>query len=86
MDDRTTQNAPMHAVDHPLDSWAYGGYPTVMRELKCTKTQARLQVHQKIADYYRHTGDPIWKPIGNRGYARLRRAILAGRVLDNELR
>jgi hypothetical protein len=75
----------MDPVDHPLDWWAYGGYPAVMRELQCTKTQARHQVHSKIADYYQRTGDPKWRPIGNRGYAQLRRAILAGRVLDNDL-
>jgi hypothetical protein len=76
----------MDSVDHPLDYWADGGYPAVMRELGCTKAQARHQVHAKINDYFRRTGDPIWKPIGNRGYAQLRRAIMAGQVLDNELR
>lgn len=76
----------MDAVDHPLDWWAYGGYPAVMRELGCTKTQARHKVHQKIHDYYKRTGDPMWRPVGNRGHARLRRAIMENRVLDNELR
>jgi len=27
----------------------------------------------------------MWQPIGNRGYAALRRTIMAGRSLDNEL-
>lgn len=76
----------MDSVDHPLDYWAYGGYPAVMRELHCTKAQARHLVHQKIREYFLRTGDPIWKPIGNRGYAQLRRAIMENRVLDNELR
>ncbi len=75
----------MDAIDHPLDWWASGGYPMVMRELHCTKTIARHKVHHKIDEYYRRTGDPIWKPVGNHGYAQLRRAIMAGQVLNNEL-
>jgi hypothetical protein len=75
----------MDSVDHPLDWWAYGGYPAVMRELKCTKATARHKVHAAIAAYHKRTGNPIWRPVGNRGYAHLRRAIMAGRVLDNEL-
>jgi len=51
-----------------------------------SKTVARHKVHAKIDDYYQHTGDPIWKPVGNHGYAALRRAIMDGRVLDNDLR
>jgi hypothetical protein len=58
----------------------------VMRELKCTKAEARHRVRTKIVDYFQHTGDSIWHPIGNHGYANLRRAILAGLVQDNELR
>ena len=42
----------MDAVEHPLDWWTYGGYTAVMRELKCTKTQARQLVHAKMADYH----------------------------------
>lgn len=75
----------MDSVEHPLDWWAYGGYPAVMRELRCTRTVARHKVHVKIADYYRRTGDPIWRPAGTHGYAQLRRAIVAGRVLNNDL-
>lgn len=75
----------MDPVEHPIDWWAYGGYRMVMRELKCTKTVARHKVHAKIGEYFKRTGNPIWKPIGNHGYARLRRAINDNRVLDNEL-
>lgn len=75
----------MDAVGHPLDWWAYGGYQMVMRELKCTQTIARHKVRAKIDEYYSRTGDPMWKPVGNRGYAALRRTIMAGRSLDNEL-
>lgn len=75
----------MDAVEHPLDWWALEGYPAVIRELRCTKAEARHQVHQKITDYYLRTGDPLWRPIGNRGYAQLRRAIMENRALNNEL-
>ncbi len=75
----------MDAVKHPLDWWAYGGYPMVMRELGCIKTVARHKVRDQIDENFRRTGDAIWKPVGNRGFARLLRAILDGRVLDNEL-
>jgi hypothetical protein len=75
----------MDSVDHPLDWWAYGGYPAVMRERRCTKTVARHKVRKKIDDYYRRTSDPIWRPIGNRGHAQLRRATMAARVLDSDL-
>ncbi len=71
----------MDAVRHSLDWWAYGGYLAVMRELRCTKTTARHKVRAHINAYYERTGDPLWKPVGNRGFARLRRAILDGRVL-----
>jgi len=69
-----------------LDWWAYGGYPMVMRELGCTKTVARHKVRDQNGEYYRRTGDPIWKPVGNREFAALRRRIMEGLVLDNELR
>ncbi len=75
----------MDSVEHPLDWWAYGGYERVTRELRCTKAVARHKVHAKIDEYFLRTGDPIWKPIGNRGYTQLRRAIMDGRVLDNDL-
>jgi len=56
-----------------------------MRELSCTKTVARHKVPQKIDQYFKCTGDPIWKPIGHRGYAQLRRAIMDGHILNNDL-
>ena len=76
----------MDALEHPLDWWAYGGYDMVMRELGCTRTVARHKVRAKIDDYHRRTGDPMWQPIGNREYAALRRTIMSGRSIDNELR
>jgi hypothetical protein len=76
----------MDSVEHPLDWWTYGGYEAVTRELNRTKAHARHRVHHKIKDYFRRTGDPRWRPIGNRGYAELRRATMAGNVLDNGLR
>lgn len=75
----------MDPVDHPLDWWAWGGYPAVMRELGCPRATARRKVRAKIAEYRRCSGDPIWKPIGHRGYARLRRAIRDNGVLDHDL-
>ena len=75
----------MDSVEHPLDWWAYGGYRAVMRELRCTKTHARHLVHQKIREYHRRTGNPLWKPFGNRGYAQLRRAIMDDRAFNHDL-
>jgi hypothetical protein len=75
----------MDFVEHPLDWWAYGGYAEVMRRLGCTKPIARHKVHRKIAECFKRTGNSIWKPVGNRGCAELRRAIMAGRVLDDDL-
>lgn len=76
----------MDAVDHPLDWWAYGGHAEVARQLGCAPAFARRAVRRAMAFYFRRTGDPIWKPIGNQGYARLRRVIMANQALDNELR
>ena len=75
----------MDRVEHPLDWWAYGGYPMMMRELRCTKVVARHNVHAKISEYHRRTNHPLWRPIGHRGYAALRRAINENRPLNNEL-
>lgn len=75
----------MDSVDHPLDWWALGGYERVMHETGCTKPQARHAVHKAIADYFRRTGDPLWRPFGHRGYTQLKRANMDGPVLDNEL-
>ncbi len=76
----------MDTVNHPLELWANGGYPMVMRELKCTKTRARHRVHAKIAEFRRRTNDPLWGATGNHGYAQLRRAIMENRVLERDLR
>jgi hypothetical protein len=75
----------MDPLEHPLDWWAYGGYPAVMRELNCTEPAARRKVRLKIADYYHRTGNPLWKSIGHAGYERLRQSILSGTALANDL-
>jgi hypothetical protein len=75
----------MDAVEHPVDWWAVGGYALVMRELHCSESEARRRVRLKIRDYFQTTGDPIWQPRGSAGYANLRKAIVEGRVLDNDL-
>jgi hypothetical protein len=72
----------MVQVDHPLDWWATGGYPLVMRELRCSKAMARRRVHAALARGFRQTGDPRWKPYGHRGYAQLRRWIREGTETD----
>ncbi len=50
-----------------------------------SETIARHKVHAKIAEYFKHTSDPTWKPVGHRGYAQLRRTIMAGREMNNDL-
>jgi hypothetical protein len=80
-----TQNSGMDAVEHPLDWWAFGGYDLVRRELHCAEAEARRRVRLKFRDYHQVTGDPIWQPRGSAGYATLRRAILEGHVLFNDL-
>ena len=75
----------MDHLEHPLDWWAHGGYAEVMHRMNCTKPVARRTVNRKIAEFYQRTGDPIWKPIGNHGYATLRRAIMAHQILDHDL-
>lgn len=69
----------MDAVKHPLDWRAYGGYPEVVRQTGWTLPQARREVRKAIRAYG-------WHPIGHRGYQKLRRQIMAGGALDNELR
>ncbi len=75
----------MDSVEHPLDWWAYGGYLEVMRQLGCSHEQARRTVKQQIRSYFQRTGDQIWRPVGHRGYAQLRRAIMAGDLTDHDL-
>lgn len=68
----------MDAVKHPLDWWAVGGYDLVMRETGWNLPKARREVRKAM----RRDG---WHPMGHRGYEALRRQIMAGQVLDNEL-
>jgi hypothetical protein len=75
----------MDHVKHPLDWWAHGGYLAVMRKLGYSEAVARRKVRLKLRDYYLKTGDPVWKPLGSSGYAALRKAILDGRLLPNDL-
>lgn len=75
----------MDSVDHPLDWWALDGYERVMRETGLAKPQARHAVHKTIAEYHQRTNDLIWRPFGHRGYAQLKRAIMDGLVLNNDL-
>ena len=73
------------SIEHPLDWWAYGGYAEVMRQLGCTHAQARRTVKQHLKQHWRRTGDPIWRPVGHGGHARLRRAIMTGELIDHDL-
>lgn len=68
----------MDQVKHPLDWWAYGGYPKVMRETGWTLPKARREVRKTIKAYG-------FRPIGHRGYKELRRLIMDELVLDKEL-
>ncbi len=58
----------------------------VMRELGCTKAVARGKGRNQINEYYRRTGNPFWKPVGNRGFAALRRRIMEELVFANDPR
>jgi hypothetical protein len=68
----------MDQVAHPLDWWAYGGYAEVMRRTGWPLAKARREVRKAIRGYG-------LKPIGHRGYRDLRRRIMAGTLLDNDL-
>jgi hypothetical protein len=68
----------MDPVRHPLDWWAYGGYVEVVHQTGWSLPKARREVRKAIRAYG-------WTPIGHRGYAQLRRAIMDRQVLDNEL-
>jgi hypothetical protein len=68
----------MDPVKHPLDGWAYGGYSEVIRQTGWTLPQARREVRKAIKSYG-------WNPIGHWGYQELRRRIMAGELLDNDL-
>jgi hypothetical protein len=68
----------MDAVGHPLDWWAYGGYAEVVRQTGWPLPRARRDVRRAI----RALG---LRPMGHREYAALRRRIMSGKLLDNDL-
>lgn len=68
----------MDSVSHPLDWWAYGGYPEVRRHTGWSLARARREVKKAI----KANG---WNPIGHAGYAELRRRIMNGEMLDKDL-
>ncbi|MGI8486684.1 MAG: hypothetical protein ACR2OU_20800 [Thermomicrobiales bacterium] len=68
----------MDPVQHPLDWWAYGGYLEVIRQTGWNLPKARREVRKAMRFYGLH-------PIGHRGYNDVRRRIMNGEVLDNEL-
>ncbi len=68
----------MDSVDHPLDWWAYGGYPEVVRQTGWSLPKARREVRKAIRAHG-------WCPIGHRGYEELRRRIMDGELLDHDL-
>jgi hypothetical protein len=65
-------------VSHPLDWWAYGGYPEVMRHTGWSLARARREVKKAIKGHG-------WNPIGHAGYERLRQQIMDGEILDKDL-
>ncbi len=84
----------MDPVSEPLQWWAYGHYPEVMRQLArrrrpgdkpVTLLFCRRLVKSQIRARFKATGDPIWDPRGHAGYERLRRAIMENRTLDHDL-
>lgn len=68
----------MDPVKHPLDWWAYGGYDEVMRQTNWNLPKARREVKKAIKRYG-------WNPIGHAGYEELRRQIMNGDLLTNDL-
>jgi hypothetical protein len=68
----------MDPVNHPLDWWAYGGYPDVMRQTGWNLARARREVKKAIKGHG-------WNPIGHAGYERLRQQIMDGEILDKDL-
>ncbi len=69
----------MDPVRHPLDWRADGGDEEVVRNTGWNLPMARRGVRKAISAHG-------WRPIGHARYAELRRAIMAGRVLDIEQR
>jgi hypothetical protein len=68
----------MDPVSHPLDWWAYGGYPEVQRHTGWSLARARREVKKAI----KAQG---WNPIGHAGYEDLRRKTMDGDILDKGL-
>jgi len=68
----------MDQVKHPLDWWAYGGYPEVVRQTGWSLPKARREVRKAIRSYG-------WHPIGHAGYQELRRKLMNGEMFDHEL-
>lgn len=68
----------MDQTTHPIDWWAYGGYAEVARQTGWSLARARREVRKS----FRLHG---LRPIGHRGYAELRRTILSGGLLNNDL-
>ncbi len=68
----------MDQIRHPLDWWALDGYQEVMRNTGWNLAKARREVRIAIRAY-------DWNPIGRRGYEKLRRDIMDGKMLDNDL-
>lgn len=84
-----------HSVEAPLRWWAEGGYAEVARQLQkkhregdspVTAEHCRRLVRKLLRRRFRATDDPLWRPIGHRGYEELRRKLREGRALDHELR
>jgi hypothetical protein len=68
----------MESVPHPLDWWAYGDYPEVIRRTGWSPPRARREVRKAIKSLGLH-------PLGHRGYLELRRRIMAGELFSNDL-
>ena len=68
----------MDPVRHPLDWWAYGGYPEVVGNTGWNLSKARREVRRAIRAYG-------WNPIGHAGYEALRQAIMDGNMTDHDL-
>ena len=70
--------ALMDQVKHPLDWWADGGYPEVMRHTGWNLARAHREVKKAIKSYGLN-------PIGHEGYEALRQQIIDGVLLNKDL-
>jgi len=68
----------MDPVPHPLDWWAYGGYPEVVRHTGWSLARARRKVKKAIRAHG-------WHPIGHAGYEALRQRIMKAQTMDWDL-